>query len=73
MTSNPFGQVNDAGYCNCSKASDGCGRTFTGLAGFDAHLAREDKGSDWSLRCRTDAELVEAGLRRDRRGWWVSV
>lgn len=70
MTSNPFGQENDAGYCECSKNGGGCGRTFTGLTGFDKHMAREDKGSDWSLRCRADDELLSAGFHRDRRGWW---
>ena len=33
MRSNPYGQRNDGGWCQCAE----CGRTFGGLFGFDAH------------------------------------
>jgi len=70
VTSNPYGQVNDAGWCQCSKNGGGCGRTFTGLSGFDDHMVREGKGNDWNLRCRSDEELIGAGFHRKSNGWW---
>jgi len=64
--SNPYGQRNDGGWCQCSE----CGRTFGGLSGFDAHRMDVVKDPyDW--RCATDAELEVKGMRLTERGWWV--
>jgi len=64
--SNPYGQRNDGGWCQCAE----CGRTFGGLTGFDAH--RRDVVKDpYGWRCATDAELEAKGMRLSVRGWWV--
>ena len=64
--SNPYGQRNDGGWCQCAE----CGRTFGGLFGFDAHRMDVVKDPyDW--RCATDAELEVKGMRLTERGWWV--
>ncbi len=71
MTGNPFHQANDSGWCQCSEKSDGCGRVFSSLAGFDEHFIREGTGNDWWLRCRSEEELIQAGFHRKRNGWWL--
>ena len=42
MPSNPFGQKNDSGWCECSDSEvlsePGCGQVFSSLSGFDKHL-----------------------------------
>lgn len=64
-------QENDAGWCQCSKNGGGCGRTFTGLSGFDTHFSNRDAAREDSWICLTDEELHARGLRRNPRGWWV--
>jgi len=67
MRSNPHGQRDDGGWCQCSD----CDRTFGGLYGSDAHRMDVVKDPyDW--RCATDAELEPKGMRLSRRGWWVA-
>ena len=48
---NPFGQKNDRGYCICSDnellREPGCGRTFSSLAAFDAHLRANHSVEDF--------------------------
>ena len=73
---NPYGQRNDGGSCECAE----CGRIFTGLTGFDAHLSSEHPDgsvhgntcncSGWWPRCLDDAELGAKGYAPDARGSW---
>jgi hypothetical protein len=64
--SNPHGQRNDGGWCECAE----CGRVFGGLSGFDLHRMGQARDPyDW--RCATDDELQAKGLSLSANGWWV--
>jgi hypothetical protein len=66
IRSNPYGQRNDGGWCDCAE----CGRVYGGLSGFDLH--RMDQARDpYDWRCATEAELQAKGLSLSAKGWWV--
>lgn len=67
---NPLNQRNDGGRCTCAE----CGRTFTGLTGFDVHritaTAQPGYDPEYDWRCAIDAELGAIGYASNGRGWW---
>jgi hypothetical protein len=49
-------------FCLCRT----CGETFKNARAFDKHR----KGPITTRRCLTNAEMLEAGLERNRSGYW---
>jgi hypothetical protein len=73
MGSRP-GQADDrlphfADICRCSPATGGCGEYFNSTAAFDKHRVGRH-GVD--RRCRTEAEMLAAGMVRNAAGSWLT-